>query len=392
MSGRLVCVSQRVKSVRPQGGRIFVAKDLLPAENLSLRKTPGILECLILSTCIRFEIYAAVKEDAEIPGPVSDHLRDAFGVDIGVAGDAFAVFEGADAVRHLFEVVCGLDSSIVGEKQIVGQVKEAYRAAQNAGCTGPVLNRLFQKCLNVSKRVRTRTGIDRGVCSAASLAVKLVLRSCGGLDGTRALILGAGQMGKLVALNLSANGCREIRFAARSEENARIVAEQCGAGCIPFSRFPEGLREVDILISATGAPHEVVGFRTVADASAHRGGRTLFIVDLADPPDVDPRVSILGNVSLFTLRCVDALASETKQTRLAAACAARVLIEESVGEFTRARDGAVRRWPAPPASRTPPRSIPRSAPSSPPCGATGWSSPSSSSGPRRARRRGGVHV
>ena len=342
MRRRIVCLSQRARASSPRGVRIFVPRELLSAETRSLRRTPGILECLILSTCIRFEIYAALENGAGIPGPVAEYLRGTYGVDIGAAGDAFAVFEGADAVRHLFEVVCGLDSSILGEKQIVAQVKEAYRAAQNAGCTGPVLNRLSQKCLNVSKRVRTQTGIDRGVCSAASLAVKLVLKNCGGLDGTRALILGAGQMGKLVALNLAANGCREIRFAARSEENARIVAEQCGAGCIPFSRFPEELREVDILISATGAPHEVVGYATIEEAMGRRGGRALFIVDLADPPDVDPRVSILGNVSLFTLRCVDALASETKQTRLAAARAARVLIEECVGEFTRARDGAAR--------------------------------------------------
>jgi glutamyl-tRNA reductase len=342
MRRRIVCLSQRARISSPRGRRIFVPRELLPAETRSLRGAPGVLEAVILSTCLRFEIYAALEEGAGIIGPIAEYLRAAHGVDPAAPGASISVFRDQDAVRHLFEVVCGLDSSIVGEKQIVAQVKEAYHAAHAAGCTGPVLNRLFQKCLNVSKRVRTRTGIDRGVCSVASLAVTLVQRRFGGLGGTRALVLGAGQMGKLAALNLAAHGCGAICFAARSEENARIVARQCGAACIPFSSVPEALGETDILLAATGAPHQVVGYAMIEEAMRRRGGRALCIVDLADPPDVDPRAASIGGVTLFTLRCVDALAEAPKQARLAAMRNARAMIEESIGEFTRARDGAAR--------------------------------------------------
>ena len=342
MRRRIVCLSQRARVSSPRGGRIFIPRELLFAETRSLRSAPGVLEAVILSTCLRFEIYAALEEGVGIPGPIADYLRLAHGVDPAAPGASISVFEEGDAVRHLFEVVCGLDSSIVGEKQIVAQVKEAYHAAHAAGCTGPVLNRLFQKCLNVSKRVRTRTGIDRGVCSAASLAVTLVRRRLGTLEGARALVLGAGQMGKLAALNLAANGCGAIRFAARSEENARIVAGQCGAACIPFGAVSKALDETDILLAATGAPHQVVGYATIGEAMKRRGGRPLCIVDLADPPDVDPRVASIGGVTLYTLRCVDALAEAPKQARLAAMRNARAMIEESIGEFARAR-GTARR-------------------------------------------------
>ncbi|MDD5557279.1 MAG: glutamyl-tRNA reductase [bacterium] len=338
MSHRLVCLSQCVKDAPSRGGRIFVSKDDLARENLSLFETPGILECLILSTCLRFEIYA-VAEDAGAPAA---YLRRSHGVGPDDAAAGIAVLEGADAVRHLFSVVCGLRSNIVGEKQIVAQVKEAYRTALAAGCTGPVLNRLFQRGLNVSRRVRTKTGIDTGVCSAASLAVRLLLDTYGDLSARRVLILGAGQVGKLAGLHLAAKGCRAISFAARSTENARIVAGQCAAGVIPFDRLAGALRETDILITATGAPHEVVGYRTVADAAAARGGRGLCIIDLADPPDVDRRVSSLPGVTLFTIRCVDALATETRRTRAEAARAARSMIEEAVGEFRPRAGGAAR--------------------------------------------------
>lgn len=329
---RFACVSQCFKDALPPRDRIFVAKDDLPQELLSLLGRPGVLECAVLSTCIRFEIYALLKNDAGLPGPLADHLRESHGIAALHSDASFSVTKDADAVRHLYSVVCGLDSKIVGEKQIVGQVKDAYRAALDLGCTGPTLNRIFQRGLALSKRVRTRTGIDRGVCSAVSLAVRMLLTRYGELASRRVLVLGAGQMGKLAGLHLAAKGCRRICFASRSIENARVVAGQCAADSVEFGRFFETLRECDILVTATGAPHEIVGFDDVGRIMAERGGRELCIVDLADPPDVDPRVSSLENVVLFTIRCLNDLTSRTRINRTAAAREARSMIEEAVGD------------------------------------------------------------
>ena len=333
MSTRLVCLSQCVKDALPSHNRIFVAKDDLPRELLCLLERPGVLECAVLSTCIRFEIYALVRDDAAPLRPFADHLRELHGVAAIDFGGPFSVMEGAGAVRHLYSVVCGLASRIIGEKQIVGQVKEAYRSALELGCTGPVLNRLFQKGLALSKRVRTRTGIDKGACSAVSLAVRLLLKRYGDLGPKRVLILGAGQMGKLAVLHLASKGCRHICFASRSLESARVAAGQCAADSIEFSRFFEALCECDILVTATGAPHEIISLGDVERAMAERGEKELCVVDLADPPDVDPRVSSLDNVILFTIRCIDGLASQAKVNRAAAAREARSMIEEAVGNL-----------------------------------------------------------
>lgn len=327
---RLICLSQCVKHTHPRGSRIFVSKDDLSREHLSLADRPGILECVILSTCIRFEIYAVVRGDADFPGLLADYLRNSRGITTDANDGSFSTMEGTEAVRHLFSVVCGLDSRIIGEKQIVGQVKHAYHTALEIGCTGPVLNKLFQKGLHLSKRVRTRTGIDKGVCSAASLAVRLLLKRHGGLSSKRVLILGAGQMGKLVGLQLASKGCTHICFASRSPEGARAIAEHCSADWVPFNRFFETLHGCDILVTATGAPHEIVGYGAIARAMEKREGRELCVIDLADPPDVDPRISSLEKVSLFTIRCIDDLASETRINRAAAAREAWSMIEEAV--------------------------------------------------------------
>jgi glutamyl-tRNA reductase len=340
MDTRLVCLSQCVKDSPSRGDRIFVSRDDLPRELLRLRGVPGVEECVILSTCIRFEIYAVVRGGLPparlLPERPAPRPRE--------CGPPLTVIEGDDAVRHLFSVACGLDSKIIGEKQIAGQVRNAYGAALDGGCTGPLLNRLFQRALNVSRKVRTRTGIDRGACSAASLAARLLSDHLGGLRGRRAVILGAGQLGKLVGLQLSSKGCAEVCFSSRSAGSARAVAEQCSASWTPFSRFYEALEEADILVTATGAPHEVIGFRDVVEVMRRRNGRPLSVADLADPPDVDRRVSEIEGITHFTINRVDELADETKAGRAAAACEAWSMVEEAVADFTRPR---TRRHPSP---------------------------------------------
>lgn len=341
---KLVCLSQCSRGKPLRNGRLFVSKDGLPAELASLRKMPAVCECLILTTCLRFEIYAVVAAGVNHRSVLESYVKESLGVRDPANLDA-AAMEGEEAVRHLFSVVSGLDSHIIGEKQVVSQVKNAYHTALESKCTGPILNRLFQRSLSVSRTVRGKSRIGEGASSAASLAVKLLLDKHGSLRGKRALILGAGQMGKLVGLRLSGRGCKDVCFCSRSMENSRAVAEQCSAGCAPYARFFEMLEGADILVTATGAPHEIVGLGEMQAVMKKRDGRALCVLDLADPPDVDPRVSSLDGIAHYSMQCVDALAEKTREKRAAAAAFARLLIDEAVAEFNlpRLMDADLRR-------------------------------------------------
>ena len=332
---RLLSYSQRFSMRSPrQCKRLFVSREDLPNELISLRKSAGIRECLILSTCLRFEIYAVLGEDSEARKVLEDYLEGSHGFSLEEIAGSITAFEGTDVVRHLFSVACGLDSEILGEKQVVKQIKNAYGVAHETGTTAAILNRLFQKSLNVSKRVRTRTGIDVGACSAASLAVRRLSALHGDLFEKKVLILGAGQMGKLVGMHLGSKGCKEICITSRSVEHARATAEQCGARSIPFNTFFEKLEDVDILVTATGAPHLIFGFEDMEETIKKRGGRSLCIIDLAEPPDVDGRVADLEGITYITIGEVNKMASETRDRRTVAACEARTMVDEAAEGFT----------------------------------------------------------
>ena len=308
-------------------------KDDLPKSLLSLMKIPGVLECVILPTCLRLEIYLVMREGEDPRDLLGGYLREAHGCSREEIAVSLNRYEGNDVARHLFSVACGLDSNIIGEKQIVAQVKDSYRLALEHGCTGAVLNRLFQTCLCVSKRVRTRTRLDEGVCSTASLAARMLAERLGGLGSAQALILGAGQMGKLVARHLSAMGCDRICFSSRSTESAQAVAGECAAESVPFGRFFEALEKADILVTATGAPHEIISYADMRGVMERRRGMRLCVVDLADPPDVDPRVSLIEGVIFSALKDVEKKSAEMKPRRAAAALQARALVEQAVEEF-----------------------------------------------------------
>ncbi len=330
---KLVCLSQCSRGTHLRSRRLFVSKDRLPLELAVLRNRPTVRECLILTTCLRFEIYAVVAARQDYRTPLHEYMKEFHGIHDLATIEAVAIREGEEVVRHIFSVVSGLDSHIIGEKQIVSQVKNAYHTALGLKCTGPILNRLFQRSLNISKMVRHRSRIEEGASSAASLAVKLLRDKHGSLRGKRALILGAGQMGKLVGLHLSGKGCKDICFCSRSIETGRVVAEQCSADHIPYARFFEMLEGADILVTATGAPHEIVGLQDMQAVMARRNGRALCVLDLADPPDVNPRVSALEGISHYSLQCVDALAARTRENRAAAAGGAKLLVDEAVAGF-----------------------------------------------------------
>jgi glutamyl-tRNA reductase len=328
---QLISFSYRFKGKPPRSyRRLYVSKDNLPRHLSSLAGKRAVHECLILSTCLRFEIYAVGEDD--ILRAVDEYLRESFGSSQGELTGG-TVREGPDAARHLFSVACGLDSEIIGEKQIVRQIKDVYCAGFEEGTTGPVLNRLFQKSLNVSKTVRTRTNIDRGAYSAPSLAARMLCDLLGSLEGKRALVLGAGQIGKLAGLNLHSRGCSDICFISRSVESAEALARQCGASFAPLSRLHERLEAVDILVTATGAPHEILHHGDIQDIMRKRGGGDLFIVDLADPPDIDPCAAHIAGVTLRSLEDVNELASGINDDRAVAICESWAIIEEEVANL-----------------------------------------------------------
>jgi glutamyl-tRNA reductase len=288
-------------------------------------------EAVILSTCNRTEVYAVV-EDEGARSAVLDLLAE----DRGVAReplerDTYWLTDAA-AVRHLYRVASSLDSMVVGEAQILGQVRDAYRAATEERCTGPVLNRLFHTSLRVGKRVRSETGIGDSSLSVPHVAVKLAEGVFGTLRGRRALVLGAGEMSELVIKHLKGRGVAEIRIANRTPERARLLAERVGGRAVAFGALVEELAGADVVVSSTGAGEWVVRSETVAAAVGSRE-EPLFFIDIAVPRDVDPVVQTLDKVFVYDIDDLQAVVERNADDRGAAARDGEAIIGPSVMEF-----------------------------------------------------------
>jgi len=235
-------------------------------------------------------------------------------------------------VRHLYRVASSLDSMVVGEAQIRGQVREAYRAATEELCTGPILNRLFHNSLRVGKKVRSETGIGDNSLSVPSVAVKLAEEVFGTLEGRRALVLGAGEMSELVIKHLVSSGVRELRIANRSAGRAAALAERVGGVAVSFDTLSEELPKADVVVSSTGAGEWVVGSRLVAEALARRKG-PLFFIDIAVPRDVDPVVQNLDRAYVYDMDDLQAVVDRSVDDRSTAAAKGEVMITSAVFEF-----------------------------------------------------------
>jgi glutamyl-tRNA reductase len=291
----------------------------------------GVDEAVLLSTCNRTEIYAVVEdegarsrildlvaEDREVERPSLD--RDAYWL------------TDAEAVRHLYRVASSLDSMVVGEAQILGQVREAYRAATEEQRTGPVLNRLFHTSLRVGKKVRSETGIGDSSLSVPYVAVKLAEGVFGTLRGRRALVLGAGEMSELVIKHLKGRGVADLRIANRTPERARLLAERVGGRALPFDALPKELPDVDVVVSSTGAGEWVVESETVAAALARRE-EPLFFIDIAVPRDVDPVVQTLGRAFVYDIDDLQAIVERNAYDRGEAAEKGEAIISPAVLDF-----------------------------------------------------------
>ena len=290
-------------------------------------------ECVIVSTCNRCEVYA-VAEDADAAcAAVVGRLCEAHGlVRAEVEGHLFCLRE-TEAVRHLFRVACGLDSMIVGEPQIAGQVKDGHAAAGGSGAAGVVFNRLFQMAAEVSKRARTETEIGMGAVSIPFAAVELAKKIFGKLDGQRALVIGAGEMSELTARHLVANGVRSLRVTSRTLERARELADRVGGEALPFEEGMSRLHEAEVVISSTSASGHVLRRDAVAQAMQRRRNQPMFLIDIAVPRDIEPEVGDLYNVFLYNVDDLQKVVGDNIARREQEAVKAQAMVEEQIGAF-----------------------------------------------------------
>jgi glutamyl-tRNA reductase len=296
-----------------------------------LKEEGAVAEAVLVSTCNRTELYAVV-EDEGARGRLFDALAAEKGVERDFLEQHSYWLADDEAVRHLYRVASSLDSMVVGEGQILGQVREAYRAATEELCAGPILNRLFHTSLRVGKRVRSETGIGDSSLSVPRVAVKLAEEVFGTLRGRRALVLGAGEMSELVVKHLKSSGVRELRIANRTAGRAALIAERVGGVAVGFDSLAEELPNVDVVVSSTGSGEWVVGSRLVAGALTHRE-EPLFFIDIAVPRDVDPVVQNLDQAYVYDVDDLRAVVDRNSEDRSAAAAAGEAMIGPAVFDF-----------------------------------------------------------
>jgi glutamyl-tRNA reductase len=282
---------------------------------LALAGVPGLSGYVVLNTCNRVELYAAsLQEDALAKA------REAFGRVTGltVAGASQYGYEksGHEAVLHLMEVCAGLDSQMIGETEILGQVKQAYQAATIRGGVGPVLHRLFQKSFQAAKWAREHSGVGCGQVSLGAVAVELARRIHGELTSSRVVIVGSGQVGADVAWALQLRGARDIVVTSRTSGHADSLANEITARTAPFDRWQEELASCDIAILCTSSPTSLLSRDTVRSLMARRKTRPLFLLDLAMPLDAEPSIGDLPDVFLYTFSDLAAAANENMKGRM----------------------------------------------------------------------------
>jgi glutamyl-tRNA reductase len=313
----------------------------------ALRAESGCAEALILATCNRVEVYLSTALPLATEQITRCLLRGTAG-SLEDAG-AFYRYEDEECVRHLFRVVAGLDSMVIGETEILGQVKKAYAQARESGGAGPLLHRLFQRAFRVAKQVRSRTDITRGAVSVGSVAVELAVKIFGDLSDRKVLVLGAGETSERTARALNSRGVTDIRVSNRSYERAETLAAQVGGRVIPFREWALQCREIDILISSTSADEPLVTPDMLSPMVRDRSDRPLFIIDIAVPRDVAPEVNEMEGVYLYDIDSLQSIAEQALALRREQIAASERIIEEHISEFRRWFGGGNGN----PASRTP---------------------------------------
>lgn len=306
-----------------------LAKETLDA----LCSHPVIEECVVLFTCNRTEIYVASRELDEGIGIVQNFLSRKSGTDISQIKNYTYVHILYNAIRHLFRVASGLDSMVIGETEILGQVRDAYQVAYANGSTNKCLNYLFQQALTVGKKVHRETAIDQNAVSVSYAAVELARQTLGDLKDRSVLILGAGKISELSVRYLVANGVNGVIVSNRSYDRALELAKEFGGKAVRFEELYQHLIKSDIVISCTGAPHYVVHHRQVAEALCSRPGAKILIVDIAVPRDIDPAVAELPGISLYDIDDLQYIVDQNLALRRQMAVDAEGIIEDELDQF-----------------------------------------------------------
>lgn len=294
---------------------------------------PGIEEVLILGTCNRTEIYCLSSDGGR--ETVVDWIHHSNGIPAGELDEHLYIHQGEEAARHLVRVASGLDSLVLGETQILGQLKDAWQQAHDAGSLGKVLDRLFQHTFAAAKSIRTSSGISEHPVSVAYTAVVLARQIFGNLESQTVVLVGAGEMVQLCGRYLVDHGIDRLLILNRSRAKAEEIATELGATAMTLDRLEEALPRADILISSTASPEPVIRAADVKAALRKRRHRPMFMVDIAVPRDIDPAISKIKDVYLYTIDDLQQVVDENMQQRSEAARAAQSGVDEAVAAFMR---------------------------------------------------------
>ncbi len=310
--------------------RIAFEERALPAALASLRQCPGLLEGMILSTCNRVEIAATLDDDADSGGAVETFLAESRSVERSWMTPYLYRYDGSDAIRHLFRVASSLDSMVVGEPQILGQLKSAYAMAKECGAMNGFLDLVMTRAFNVAKRVRSETDIGESAVSISYAAVELARDIFGSLEGKRVLVIGAGKMAESALRHLRRAGVSEILIANRTRARAQPLAEEFNGRIIDYENLTDALPDVDILLASSAAPHYILTRDQMRTVIGRRKNRPMFLIDIAVPRNIEPEVNKLDNVFLYDIDDLDKTVQANIEGRNATALEAEEIIREEV--------------------------------------------------------------
>ena len=305
---------------------LALTSEQVSALQQELRSLDTIQESLVVNTCNRLEVYG-LADTLDIEDTVRDCVCKYNGVDRTLLDTHSFWRTNLDVLQHAFEVSAGLDSQMIGETDILGQMKQAYAQARMNHCTGTILNRLFEKSFQAAKSVRTKTKIAQGQVSIGNIAVDLGNRIFGNLSNSRVLLVGSGDVAEKTAQSLKNRGVADITVTSRTFENAHVLAHKFGGAAIEFSDFVPLLKHFDIVISSTTAPGTIMDQTIVKDALQDRPEQPFFLIDLALPRDIDPRVDAFENVYLYNLDDLSSIANENIELRKAELNQARKILK-----------------------------------------------------------------
>jgi glutamyl-tRNA reductase len=302
---------------------------------LQATATTEVREAVVISTCNRTEIYLVVGDPVRAESDVLGLLARRAAIRPTELAEAIYSPRNCDAARQLYRVTAGLESMVVGEAEVQGQVKRAHEAAMRAGCTGPLSNRLFAAALSTGKRVRTETSIGSSRVSIPSVAVDLALSQLGGLEDRHVVVLGAGETSELTARALAEQGAGTFFVANRHADRALSLAQRFGGTVVGLDGLPEQLLRADIVLSSTSSPHPIVGCEELEQVMRERRERPLLLIDIAVPRDIEAACGELPGVSLYDIDDLQAVVARNLSTRAEEAPRAQEIVEEEIHRFAR---------------------------------------------------------